>query len=170
MSLESAVASGKAEKIIEDNRLHNIILKSTREQVNDILADAKLQAEMIVERARQDAVNIAAEQIKTESVFRKKAEDRLREMETLGRKLSDKEMRLKKLDAQVLSREADCVSTTRRLLGEDARLKKRGLELTAWLEALNDEVLAQAAESLKLNKLANDLYVRQETMRNEQEI
>lgn len=137
--------------------MHKIIIKSTREQAQGIVEDARIESEMIIERAKQDALAVAADLIKTESVFRKKSEDRLREMEGLGTKLTAKETRLKKLESDIIGREGIVASETRRLSNEEARLRKLSDTLKADKSALNDEIRLQAVESGKSIKLATEL-------------
>lgn len=157
MGLDTATAQARKEKLEEESRVHKIIIKSTREQAQGIVEDARIESEMIIERAKQDALAVAADLIKTESVFRKKSEDRLREMEGLGTKLTAKETRLKKLESDIIGREGIVASETRRLSNEEARLRKLSDTLKADKSALNDEIRLQAVESGKSIKLATEL-------------
>lgn len=157
MGLDTATAQARGEKLQEESRVHKIIIKSTREQAQGIVEDARIESEMIIERAKQDALAVAADLIKTESVFRKKSEDRLREMEGLGTKLTAKETRLKKLESDIIGREGIVASETRRLSNEEARLRKLSDTLKADKSALNDEIRLQAVESGKSIKLATEL-------------
>ncbi len=80
-------------------------IEKAQRDAGEILQNATIEAEAIVQRAKQDALAVAAAQLKTESAFRRQSEGRLRDLEAMGARLSEKEKYLKQREAELKGRE-----------------------------------------------------------------